>query len=165
MGLLNLIPVKSHNDRRLEWDIDTNSLSEDDLKSAAFMLQAHLFPYAEVYSASDSSDAFAAALRIYADKRANSILIAQDVLRTGKSIQNKRVELVESLLRDDKQMKGLDRNQETHLLKVQGAVLFCRGQVLPRWVSPLFYINSTTMLQKTDVQVKIVAPRRKAIYG
>lgn len=107
------------------WKIECDALSKDDWEGIARMAFEVLPPFGSVLGVPRGGVPFAAALSKYATGNANqALLIAEDVVTSGKSIENYR--------------RSLPREPEAG---VWGVCLFARGAFVPKWVVPLFTFN------------------------
>ena len=103
-----------HSGSRSCFKVDCDALTMEDWSALAYLVAARI-RFNTVEGVPRGGLAFADALRKYAtNKEADGLLIADDVLTTGASMENQRRER-----------------------KAQGVVAFARGQC-PRWVSAIW---------------------------
>ena len=120
---------KLHSGLRSTWKIDCDALTDADWATLAAMAAPLLQPFKEVEAIPRGGVRFAAALRPYAKPDASLLLLADDVLTTGESMERARA--------------GGG--------KVIGVVAFARGP-WSEWVTPLFVAR-----QVTDAEARINA--------
>ena len=118
MGLFQLGEFALHSGDASEWKIDCDALTDDDWATLAYLIQDRC-SFRKVVGVPTGGLALARALERYVIKGDPylPVLIVDDVLTTGKSMQECKTELSESL--------------------VVGYVAFARGKC-PYWVSSLF---------------------------
>jgi len=104
-----------HSGLQSPWKIDCDALTNADWATLAAMAVPLLRPFKEVEGIPRGGIKFATALRPYAKPDASLLLLVDDVLTTGESMEQRRA--------------GGDR--------VIGVVAFARGP-WPSWVTPLF---------------------------
>lgn len=124
MSLFLLGGFELHSGQKSAWKVDCDYLTIHDWCALAKMASEALPPFGTVeavthggkfYKSMPNAVRFADCLRMYTTKGCPTILIADDVLTTGKSMEEER--------------RGRDN--------VIGVVAFSRG-VPPSWVTPLF---------------------------
>lgn len=103
----------SHSGVDLDWKIDCDALSEEDIETLAFII-SRTFSFGRVVGVPTGGLRLAAALEKYATD--GGVLIVDDVLTTGKSMEEARDKVSED---------------------VMGAVIFARGDY-PDWIFPIF---------------------------
>lgn len=113
MNLFKYGALTLHSGAKSMWKIDCDALTDDDLKTLAFMLTAIVPEFGSVEGVPRGGLRLAAALQEYVTK--GPVLIVDDVLTTGASMNVQRGDRHDAI----------------------GAVLFARGPV-PLWVFPLF---------------------------
>jgi hypothetical protein len=106
----------SHAGLPLRWKIECDALTDNDIDCLAFMLGEVVPPFYDVYGIPRGGVRIAAAMEQYITEDAVKRLIVDDVLTTGKS------------------MNEVANNTSAN---VHGAVIFARGPV-PAWITPLF---------------------------
>jgi len=104
-----------------DFKIECDALTDDDLECIAYLI-SKLVKFRKVVSVPTGGDKLAGCLESYCSNDNNlPVLICDDVLTTGGSMERKREEIGEP--------------------NAKGAVIFSRGDC-PEWITPLFSINS-----------------------
>jgi len=114
MNLFQLGNFVSHAGLRLPWKIECDSLTDDDWDTLAIIF-ASKFSYGPVEGIPRGGLKFAEALKRYSCFNNNKLLIADDVLTTGKSMEEYRA----------------GRN-------AIGVVVFSREPYLPVWINSIW---------------------------
>lgn len=86
MSLFNLKRVTLHSGDESEWIIDCEALTDDDLKTLAFIAAQKVGEFGVVYPIPRGGYRFAQALIPYITPSSGTVLIADDVLTTGSSM-------------------------------------------------------------------------------
>jgi len=107
-----------HSGDTSEFKIDCDALTDADLNVVAHELRKRLPPFSAVVGVPTGGERIAEKLRPYGNTNGAKILIVDDVLTTGASMEECR--------------NGQD---------VIGAVIFARGKC-PEWVTPLFQMEA-----------------------
>lgn len=110
----------SHAGLSLDWKIDCNALAPEDWPCLAKVV-ASRFKFGEVIGIPTGGYCFSNALRDHRTPGNSTLLIVDDVLTTGKSMEEERA-------------KHPGR-------PVQGVVLFSRMWVRPLWIEPIFQLG------------------------
>lgn len=112
----------SHAGLSLHWKIECDALTDEDWQALAQIASEVLPPFGEVHGIPRGGLAFAEALRAHTTRDCWRLLIADDVLTTGMSMEDARTDL----------------GAEDSL----GVVAFSRCQPMhvPGWVTPLFQL-------------------------
>lgn len=113
MSLFALGNFSLSSGERSAWRIDADRLTDEDWETLAFIAHLRLPEYGEVEGVPTGGEAFARQLRRFS-VAGKPLLIADDVLSTGRSMERQRGER-----------------------EAYGVVAFARG-VCPLWVWPLF---------------------------
>jgi len=116
----------SHSGLELNWKIDCDDLTDDDLDTLAWLVSNQI-QFKEVVGVPQGGLRFAKALKRYQrDDASCYFLIVDDVITTGKSFWQWR--------------DRLDRNDDPH---VAGIAIFSRGHtnLYPHWVDWIFELN------------------------
>jgi orotate phosphoribosyltransferase len=124
--LFNTGEYTLHSGGKSDFIIDCQALTAEDWLALARMAQGViLFPYREVIGIPQGGLPFADALRLHASTEpgVKTVLIADDVLTTGTSMEEERALLMKE--------RGLAPHD------VLG-VVFCARGPWPEWVTPLF---------------------------
>lgn len=121
-ALFQLGDFTLHGGERAGWKIDCDALTPIDWQALAQMLADLLPPFGTVEGVPRGGCKLAAALREHASVDSGPLLIVDDVLTTGASLEAQRA--------------------GRHAL---GAVIFARG-VCPAWVTPLFQMSASSAL-------------------
>lgn len=111
----------SHSGVKLSWKIECDALTDDDLATLACVAAKQLEPFCLVIGIKRGGARLACALDRYVRRDATKVLIVDDVLTTGSSMEKAREEI------------GDDRSI--------GLVIFARG-VCPDWIKPIFQVVS-----------------------
>lgn len=111
-----------------EYKIECNALKKRDWECLAFMAQQLLPPFKKAVAVPNGGFPFARQLDQYADPKANLVLICDDVLTTGDSMESMKKVLQNS--------RHFEESQE-----FIGVVAFARGACAD-WVTPLFTLNT-----------------------
>lgn len=123
MGLFNLGNFVLHSGEESHFKIDCDALTDDDIAAVADILASMLPPFAEVYGIPRGGRRLADAIRRYTTTEGRgTLLIVDDVLTTGRSMQEERARRI------------INR-------RVIGAVIFARTTLIPSWITPLFIME------------------------
>lgn len=114
MALFQLGKFQLHAGALSAWKIDCDNLTDDDIHTLARMLVDYLPAFNAVEGVPRGGVRLARALRCHSTPDAATLLIVDDVLTTGSSLE-----------------------QQRNGRPAVGAVLFARGPC-PEWVTPLF---------------------------
>jgi hypothetical protein len=112
---------KSHSGLELDWKIDCDALTDEDIECLASII-ASRFKFRYVYGIPEGGIRLEKALWQYASVDSSSLLVVDDVLTTGKS------------------MNALKARYNSGLRKMIGVVIFARGPC-PEWVTPIFQLH------------------------
>lgn len=120
----------SHSGDLLTWKIDTDSLSDEDIETLAFLV-GERFGFKKVVSVPSGGDRLAEALKKYEKEDLWSYLLVDDVLTTGASMEEARQEIY---IQDSK--KTFPKTT------VMGIVIFSRmwKEEVPDWIYPIFQV-------------------------
>lgn len=121
MSLFNLGTFQLHSGEQSHWKIDCDCLTDEDIKTIAFMLWERLPKFGSVIGIPNGGLRLAEEMSKYSD--GVPTLIVDDVLTTGSSMVEYK-KLVEENTRK----------------KAIGCVIFARG-CCPDWVYSLFTLN------------------------
>jgi adenine/guanine phosphoribosyltransferase-like PRPP-binding protein len=110
----------SHSGKSFQWKIECDDLTDGDIECIANIINGQL-SFKKVYGIPRGGLRLAAALQKYCDPDAREILIVDDVLTTGKSMEKMR-----------ETMRKAGESSP-----IYGVVIFSRGGSLP-WVFPIF---------------------------
>jgi len=122
MTLFQCEKFRSHSGLELNFKIDCDYLSSDDIQCIARLI-AKKSRFGHVYGIPRGGTRLAEALEPYVDSSVGTLLIVDDVLTTGHSMEEAKRYFVETLK-----------------YEVEGWVIFARGK-LPSWVNAVFYLN------------------------
>lgn len=121
--------IRLHSGECSEWKIECDTLTDDDIKTLALMLNEILPPFHDVYGVPTGGTRIAKALKPYASGNdTDPQLIVDDVLTTGNSMEGAK--------------KGILGTSPIFEPDPIGAVLFARGKC-PDWIIPLFQMPIT----------------------
>lgn len=115
MSLFQLGDFKLASGTTSPWKIECDAFTPEDWKALARMAFDLLPPFSRVEGVPRGGLPFAEALREYCSPLSDRLLIAEDVVTTGNSIER---------FRDGREAMGV--------------TVFVRGNLLPSWVVPLF---------------------------
>ena len=133
MNLFQSGLYKSHSGLMLNGKIECDALSYEDLLCVARWIGQNI-RFGVVEPVHNGGDPLANYLHVYADKSAPMVLIADDVLTTGASME-----------------KAKERIEKKYpIAPVIGVVLFSRG-ICPDWVFPVFTMNQMFSSQNNHV--------------
>ncbi len=125
MNLFRSGPFESHSGITLPFKIECDALSDDDLATLAGVI-ASRFRFSRAFGVPRGGLRFAGALQRHADPLQRGVLIVDDVLTTGRSMETMR-EIVTRVVPDG---------------SIQGVVIFARGASWPSWVTPIFTMST-----------------------
>lgn len=115
----------SHAGLNLDWKIECDRLSDEDLETLAFLISKK-FDFTDVYGVPRGGIRFAEALKKYVSEKSETILIVDDVMTTGTSMEEARKLFPSGL-------------------KVQGIVIFNRRKqkyiTRSNWIFSIFKSN------------------------
>lgn len=115
MTLFNLGDFVSHSGFDLSWKIDCDALVDEDWAALALLISQSVPAFGPVEGVPEGGIKLAVALEPY--RRHGPLLIVDDVLTTGQSMEEQRAER-----------------------EARGVVVFSRGPS-PEWVTPIFRIT------------------------
>ena len=102
-----------------QWKIECDALTDSDIETIASMLVPLLWEFSHVEGVPRGGERLAEALRVHQTPGKGGLLIVDDVLTTGGSMDRWRNDRMEA----------------------QGAVIFAR-QLPKRWITPLFQMTT-----------------------
>lgn len=123
MSIFKQIVFKSHSGELLNWKIDCDDFTDEDLDTLAFIV-SQKFIFNRVIGIPTGGMRFANALTQYIDKKATYPLIVDDVLTTGKS-----------MIAEAKKISSCSCSYAI------GVVIFSRIENYPDWIHPIFKLN------------------------
>ena len=125
--LFNVNPAgefELHSGEKSYWKLDCDALTVSDWNTLAYMILKRVKPFTHVYGIPTGGVPLQAALRAYQVQGTTPrVLIVDDVLTSGESMERTREDVYEDLMFKD--------------TEIIGAVVFARGPV-PDWITPLF---------------------------
>ncbi len=121
MTLINCEKFKSHSGLELDFKIDCDYLTDSDIECIAKII-AKRTTFGHVYGIPRGGARLAEALKQYHDDNVSTVLVVDDVLTTGQSMEEVRVFFEE---------RGFD---------VIGWVIFAR-KTPPEWVNAVFILG------------------------
>jgi hypothetical protein len=130
MSLFRLGDFKLHSGGQSDFKIECEGLDDDDLDAIAYMLAKLLPPFGLVEGVPHGGLGLAQAMSKWAGGPPNRLLIVDDVLTTGASMEEQR--------------EGRD---------AYGAVIFARGPCAS-WILPLFTMTGSGIVIATDLPRK-----------
>lgn len=122
MSLFTIADFRSHSGLDLSWKIDADALTDADLATLAAKV-AERVQFSRVIGVPRGGLRFALALGQH-DRATGPLLIVDDVLTTGRSMEQMRESAIGDGRRD-----------------VRGVVIFARAPC-PSWVFPIFNLSS-----------------------
>jgi hypothetical protein len=122
MNLFKLGDFTLHSGSKAAWKIDCDALTNGDWAALALMLAERLPPYGLVVPVLRGGRKLATALSQYS-QAVNTVLVADDVLTTGESMERVRADVTSRAK-----------------VNVLGTVVYARGPC-PPWVYPLFQMS------------------------
>jgi orotate phosphoribosyltransferase-like protein len=120
MSLFRKNAFVSHSGIPLEFKIECDALTEEDWKTLAYIVSKR-FQFRSVFGVPEGGRPFEMALRDYTSDGAKHVLIVDDVLTTGNSMEQTREVLKQSFDYSD----------------IIGVVVFARGETA-HWIHPIF---------------------------
>ncbi len=113
----------SHSGLNLYFKIECDSLIDEDTQTIAYIIaQKYNFKYIYIYGIPTGGIKLANELKQYCNDQYETILIVDDVLTTGKSMEQAKKEHVLS-----------------SKMNIQGVVIFARSKC-PEWIDPIFQL-------------------------
>lgn len=110
----------SHSGLPLHWKIECDALTAADWEALAQIASEVLPPFGFVHGVPTGGTPFAEALRAHTDPFSQLIVVADDVLTTGRSMEEARANWPPAL--------------------TYGVVAFSRAAEVPEWITPLFQL-------------------------
>ena len=126
-NLFQLGKFNLHSGTVSHFKIDCDILTESDWATLAYIIKESCI-FSEVIGVPDGGLELASKLKKYRKKKANLVLIVDDVLTTGASMEIVRNKL---------------------MVPSRGIVVFARGQC-PSWVIPIFQMDTYMNLQSCE---------------
>src|SRR5262245_57037624 len=121
MGLFVLGDFVMHSGGIGKYKVDCDHLTDGDLACLAYMLAERLPPFTSVSGIPRGGLRLAQAMKKYvSDRLADTHLLVDDVLTTGKSMEEERAKFQGDVI---------------------GAVVFARASEVPPWITPLFRLT------------------------
>lgn len=114
--MINLGKFTSHAGIELDWKIECDDLSEADIEALAYLVSTRVRGFSSVVGVPTGGFRLAVALEKYVNPEFNITLIVDDVLTTGRSMNEMRDAVPGASF---------------------GVVIFSRGRV-PDWITPIF---------------------------
>jgi len=121
MTLFQCKKFTSHSGLELDFKIDCDYLSNDDIRCIAKLI-AKKSRFGHVYGIPRGGTRLAEALEPYSDPHSNTLLIVDDVLTTGGSMEEARAWF------------------DNGYWDIKGWVIFARKRP-PKWVNAVFFLN------------------------
>lgn len=127
MSLFQKKEFISHSGNLLDWKIDCDALSDEDITALAYTISRH-FSFKKVVGIPRGGERLAEALEEYENEDYWATLVIDDVMTTGASMEDTRLSLYAE-------------NTEKHF-SVLGIVIFSRmvAEDCPSWIYPVFQI-------------------------
>jgi orotate phosphoribosyltransferase len=115
----------SHSGEKLTWKIEVDDLDHYDIETLAYLISQRK-KFTKVFGVPTGGNRLAFELAQYEDLMPNTILLVDDVMTTGGSMESMKVEL---------------QNQYP-TFDIEGVVIFCRDiEKCPSWVEPIFILS------------------------
>lgn len=108
----------------LDFKIECDALSDEDIETLAYMISEKYY-FSDVFGVPRGGDRLADALKKYINSKHGKILLVDDVLTTGGSMERRREELLKE-----------DEYDEDYIF---GIVVFARKRC-PDWITPVFQL-------------------------
>lgn len=124
MNLFQKVRFKMHSGGYSDFKLECDALTKLDYETLAYLVSKNI-TFGKCYGIPKGGLAFAEALNVYAKASSDVVLIADDVLTTGKSFIEFRQQLINEGVASD---------------KIKGVVVFVRGNNLD-FVTPIFTLN------------------------
>ncbi len=118
----NLFVLKdfiSHSGLKLNFKIECDMLTNTDIKTIAVII-TEKYDFCDVVGIPTGGSRLYNELKKYVSKESNTLLIVDDVLTTGESMQR-------------------EREKYNTPLQIQGVVIFARAKC-PEWIDPIFQL-------------------------
>ena len=115
---------ESHSGLTLRGKIECDALSDESVACIARWVGTKL-RFGEVVAVPSGGNRFASFLHAYKNKSVDKVLIVDDVLTTGRSMEQKKREI----------------EAKYPIAEIVGVVMFTRGKY-PNWITPVFKGNS-----------------------
>lgn len=119
-----------HSGERSNFKIDCDALTQDDYKSLAVLIASKFifhFAYAVAGGTNPSAKLVDELNRQCLSSETNMMLLVDDVLTTGRSMEEAK----------DNLMYDLELTES----QIQGIVIFSRMKIPPTWIFPVFTLN------------------------
>lgn len=131
MSLFVNSPFQSHSGQSLPFKIECDNLSDEELDVFVNMIQNacksyNSLKFSSVMGVPSGGTRIADKLQQYTDETANRLLIIDDVLTTGKSMEEYKAKAM---------CAGWNKEN------IYGIVLFSRADFCPYWVVPIYELN------------------------
>lgn len=123
MNLFNKGEVTLSSGLISDFKIDCDALSDEDIECLAHLISKK-FSFYRVEAVPTGGNRLAKALEKYANRFCQEILIVDDVLTTGNSMERIKKE----------------KASYAHHTRVKGVVVFARGEC-PNWIYPIFQMK------------------------
>jgi hypothetical protein len=122
MNLFQKVNITLHSGGKSDFKIECDALTDTDFKTIAHLISKKYSPIISVYGIPTGGRKLEQFLKDYTvDTKKGYILIVDDVLTTGNSMEQFRKEIIPT----------------THLDICKGVVIFARGKC-PDWIEPIF---------------------------
>lgn len=123
MGLFSLGQYKLHSGSFSPWKIDCDVFTDKDIECIADLIAERVTPFSYVVGIPRGGSRLADALRQHGQDVPSTLLIVDDVLTTGKSMEEFRLQMA----------------KDTEMY-IKGAVIFARGKCSD-WITPLWKLT------------------------
>ncbi len=126
MSLFNLGKITLSSGKSSEYKINCDFLTDSDIEAIAYLTSKLVGNFSSVKGVPTGGLRLARAIEKYKNPYSNWILLVDDVLTTGNSMEK---------------LKDLSMEQDVFSgMEIKGAVIFSRGKC-PDWITPLLTIN------------------------
>ena len=129
MGIFQQYNFTSHSGLSLDWKIECNELDNEDYRTLAHLV-AKKYKFYEAIGIPHGGEPFAMALNEYIREESDNLLIVDDILTTGKSMEEMRSHAF------------VRASWITEVSNIQGIVIFSRIKDVPKWIQPIFTFNT-----------------------
>jgi hypothetical protein len=133
MSWLQIGKFTSHAGLTLDWKIECDDLTSEEIETFALLIYRMMPPFSKVIGIPRGGLRLAEAIGTpdRLDTRWKRLLIVDDVFTTGQSMERARLTAVDN---------GFNFNE------IMGAVMFARA-VTPQWIRPIFQLNTDAIFK------------------
>lgn len=126
-----------HSGEATDFKIDCDALTDEDLASIAKVISRNI-KFSKVYPIPTGGERLAKALEKYGDPKYSAVLIADDVLSTGRSFKHFKFKLEKEL----NTLRVQSPYRPSGCPEIKGICIFCRRpEMKPDWVEAVFTMS------------------------